>query len=150
MFESGVYTSFHGQIVPFYSQIVPQFQCRTRCEALFLLACKLKERGIHISNFLVLLVALKLVKSSDYIVEWSALERSDWIANYITWVHEGYPSFLANPQLSRMSPFPLFLPLQMPATKAEDLRLIFTSDGVAVTVGVVRRLWLSENQKWES
>ena len=81
MFESGVYTSFHGQIVPFYNQIVPQFQCRTRCEAPFLLACKLKERGKHISNFLVLLVALKLVKSSDYIVERSGLERSDWIAN---------------------------------------------------------------------
>ena len=74
MFEFGVYTSFDGQIVPsqivlFCSQIVPQFQCRTRRDAPFFLASKLKQQGIHVSNFLVLLVALRLVKSSDYIVE---------------------------------------------------------------------------------
>ena len=56
-------TSFHGQIipsqiVPFYSQIFPQFQCKTVWEAPFL-ASWLKEQGIHVINALVSARGLK-------------------------------------------------------------------------------------------
>jgi len=54
---------FHGQIipsqvVPFYSQIFPQFQCKTLCEAPYL-ASWLKEQGIHMINALVSAHCLK-------------------------------------------------------------------------------------------
>ena len=68
-------TSFHGQIVssrivPFYSQIVPQFQCKSRCEAHFFWPLALKNEGYTVTP-LFLLVALRLLKSSDCIVKQS-------------------------------------------------------------------------------
>ena len=45
-------TLFHGQIVPFYSLIVPLFQCKLDVKCAFL-ASWLKQRGIHMSNALV-------------------------------------------------------------------------------------------------
>lgn len=49
---------FPSQIVPFYSQIFPQFQCKTVCEVPFL-ASWLKEQGIHVVNALVSACGLK-------------------------------------------------------------------------------------------
>lgn len=88
-------TSFHGQIVsslqivPFYSQIVPQFQCKSRCEEHFFWPFGLKNKGYT----LFLLVALRLLKSSDCIVERSdninrndlTMERSELLILLCKW-----------------------------------------------------------------
>ena len=53
-------TSFHGQIVsslqivPFYSQIVPQFQCKSRCEEHFFWPFGLKKEGYTVMPLFLL------------------------------------------------------------------------------------------------
>ena len=108
----------------------------------------------EVYTWVILLVALRLVKSSDYIVKRSGLERSDrgtkWpdseLSHVSTW---RVPLISREPTAFRHESIPSFPSASLPATKAEDWFL--TSDGVGVGVrvesGVTRALMTQRKSK---